>query len=302
MSAHELDGLNYPLEGTPCQLVFEVNMDGTAHPHAWARLPKVGFFQNWDQANSFAVRIEWEYPQGSGDWRFRYVQTSDTRAIVDPKVPGSSKRYAQAMTFIHWLLHVETKVPHPWIKQVRGYARVMQIRYDYMTQSLNLGPPDPSPRMLPAGKLSSAAIKAQMVKFGLDKKQGEVTSISPKRSNCDFCWVTSLHEEVDGYLRVCKKVPGTDVCTNCQRWGLPYCSWTDIPPGTMKTAGLKWTAQSMARKMEVEAALWALPPSSVGPKTYRLDLVQLQCEESSEDEEGEDVGEGMEGSEWSEDE
>lgn len=299
MSAPELDGSSYPLEGAPCQLVFEVNMDGTAHPHAWARLPKVGFFQNWDQANSFAARVEWEHPQGSGSWRFRYAQATDTRAIVDPNVAGSSKRYAQAMTFLRWLFHVQTKVPHPWIQQAKGYARVMQIRYDYMTQSISFGPHDESIRMLPAEKLSSAAIKAQMVKFGLDGKQEEVKGISGKRTNCDLCWITELHQEVDGYVVECRKVPGTDVCTNCRRWGLPCCSWTDIPPRRIESADPKWSAPSYARKMEVEAALWALHPSGVGPKTFEHDLVEFQSEEQDEYEEGEGIEEEID---WSDDE
>jgi hypothetical protein len=41
MMAHEFDGQNYPEHNTPGQLVIEVNMNGSAHEHSWARLPKV---------------------------------------------------------------------------------------------------------------------------------------------------------------------------------------------------------------------------------------------------------------------
>jgi hypothetical protein len=34
--------------GSPFEFVIEVRKDGTSHPHAWARLPAIGRFENWD--------------------------------------------------------------------------------------------------------------------------------------------------------------------------------------------------------------------------------------------------------------
>ncbi|EMD65300.1 hypothetical protein COCSADRAFT_180094 [Bipolaris sorokiniana ND90Pr] len=54
--------LNLPPPGSHFEFVIEVRKDGTPYPNAWTQLPKIGRFQNWDQENSFAIRIEWEHP------------------------------------------------------------------------------------------------------------------------------------------------------------------------------------------------------------------------------------------------
>jgi hypothetical protein len=36
--------LDFPGSGIPYELIIEVRKDGTPHPHAWARLPKIGRF------------------------------------------------------------------------------------------------------------------------------------------------------------------------------------------------------------------------------------------------------------------
>ncbi|KAF2793811.1 hypothetical protein K505DRAFT_337462 [Melanomma pulvis-pyrius CBS 109.77] len=102
------DGMKGPVAGTPYQLIFEVRKDGTPHPQSWTRLPEVGPFKNWNQARSWAVRIEWEHPKNSGMWRFTYLQAGYASGgglfdLADKNVPGSLKVYAKSIQFVQWL-------------------------------------------------------------------------------------------------------------------------------------------------------------------------------------------------------
>ncbi|EUC27616.1 hypothetical protein COCCADRAFT_9836 [Bipolaris zeicola 26-R-13] len=81
------------------------------------------------------------------------------------------------------------------------------------------------------------------------------------------------------------------------RWG---ARWYQAP--MFESANNEWSAQSMPRNMEVEAALWALQPTGLESKTFKLGLVQFPSEEQGEHEEGEGVDDGMEDIEWSDDE
>jgi hypothetical protein len=65
-----------PPPGTSYEMVVEVCKDGSQHPFAWAKLPDTGGFKNSTQANSFAVRIEWQDPPDSGNWRYNYLRAT----------------------------------------------------------------------------------------------------------------------------------------------------------------------------------------------------------------------------------
>jgi hypothetical protein len=91
-----------PPPGSRFNFVIDVRKDGTTHPHAWARLAAIGPFENWNKANSFAVRIEWEFPVSSAKWQFAYVQSNINNERIDPQVPGSLKNYAKAIAFLQW--------------------------------------------------------------------------------------------------------------------------------------------------------------------------------------------------------
>ncbi|KAJ4340904.1 hypothetical protein N0V87_002258 [Didymella glomerata] len=106
-----MDGTKIPLAGVPYYLVVEVCKDGSPHPNAWSRLSEVGPFENWDQARSFAVRVEWEFPQGSGKWRYRYVHTYWAFKYADTKQPGALQGYARAIAFLHGIRDTGTFGP-----------------------------------------------------------------------------------------------------------------------------------------------------------------------------------------------
>jgi hypothetical protein len=156
----------------PSQLVIEVNMNGSAYEHIWARLPKVGRFENWEQANSFAVQLEWEHRQSSGNWRFRYIQSSPSRTLVDANIPCSLKRYVRAIIFPHWLFDVERNFSFSWWDQTpTSNARVVQVSYDYMTQIIHFGRQTKPARMMAPTPLSTSSIKFKMIQLGLHGKK-----------------------------------------------------------------------------------------------------------------------------------
>ena len=62
----EVDGIKYPYNDTICHFIIEARLQGKAIENSWAPLPCIEIFENSEQANSFAVRIEWEHPAGSG--------------------------------------------------------------------------------------------------------------------------------------------------------------------------------------------------------------------------------------------
>jgi hypothetical protein len=133
----------------PSQLVIEFNMNGSAHEHSWARLPKIGEFENWDQANSFSVRLGWEHPQAFGKWRFRYIQPGISHTLVDANIPCSLKRYVRAIIFPHWLFNVEMDFSFSWWDQTpTSNLRVVQVSYDYVTQAIHFGRQTKPPRMM----------------------------------------------------------------------------------------------------------------------------------------------------------
>ncbi|KAJ4380122.1 hypothetical protein N0V86_004431 [Didymella sp. IMI 355093] len=159
----------WPLPGTPFELVIEVCKDGSQHPYAWARLPDVGGFQNSTQANSFAVRVEWQHPRESGNWRFNYVQARQLWKMVDDKIPGSLPTHAKGITLLHWLTNSHHEHKQAWVTKAPGCARVLQAKYNFMEQSIRFVEQDKDIRMLPGAALSTTTIESLMKKpeYGL---------------------------------------------------------------------------------------------------------------------------------------
>jgi hypothetical protein len=147
-----------PLYGTPYQLVFEVRKDGTPHPHAWAKLPAIGGYENWGQANSWVVRIGWQDPPNSGKWRFKYLQAVKIWRLIDESIPGSLSTYPKSIAFLQWLTGSKPNHNHPWIPRIPGAARVLQAKYDFMSQSIEFEEPTDQINMLPGRPLSMNAI------------------------------------------------------------------------------------------------------------------------------------------------
>ncbi|KAF2129561.1 hypothetical protein P153DRAFT_396821 [Dothidotthia symphoricarpi CBS 119687] len=230
-----------PLPGTPHQVVFEVYKDGTPHPHSWTRLCDIGRFKNWDQARSFAIRIEWEHPPNSGKWLSKYIHAGKPRgsqswgkATGAEHIPGALEHYAKGISFLQWLFDAPPNHNHPWIARWKGSARVIQSNYDSMNQRIILKIPTEKIRMIVGRVRKDKEIIAQMKdkKYCLENVDGQFGEFggqsnddSSNRKECDCC--TLNHPQTsssDG--GTCKQVGNSRVCKNCEHMGRPCCSWT----------------------------------------------------------------------------
>jgi hypothetical protein len=262
------DPREWPLAGTPYQLVFEVRKDGTAHPEAWARLCEIGRFENWNQANSLRVRIEWQHPQDSGKWLFRYLQAKvSITTQVDEKVPGSLTTYTKAISTIQWLTGNSPNHRYPWIPRLWGSARVLFADYDYMTQSITLKPP---PNDIPM--LSGRARPDDALIFDMRKAEYNLAYVNgtfgqfgagpaTNRKKCDLCLMVG-----DGITggkvldKSCVRYKDSSVCTNCRSIGHACCSWTR---GLQSDPNPASQEKDYLRTEKVRAALFRLPLAGV---------------------------------------
>jgi hypothetical protein len=218
--------VHLPPPGSVVNFVIEVRKDGTTHPHAWARLPAIGPFTNWDQANSFAVRIEWDFPVSSGKWQFAYVQSNTNKERTGPQLPGSLKNYAKAIAFLQWLTNDRPNHNYAWIPKTHGAALVVQTEYDFMNQTIRFQDAKNDIVMLSCGRRSNDDIIAQMLRpeYGLTRVAGK-----NRGSSCDTCRLLPFSTKAKTFPdRECVPVKlFADLCTNCALLGLPCCTFTD---------------------------------------------------------------------------
>jgi hypothetical protein len=177
-------------------LVSKVRLNGEKIKNSWARLPDVAIFKNWRQANSFAVRYEWEHPKGSGKWRYGYIQQHTSWSMVDKSVPGSITRFSKASGVLHWLLgETPTKVV-PWVYRPVSSVRYLRVTYDLMPQSIRFSTGKPEVSLIPMARNSPSNV-----------------DLSSQKANLPPC---------NGGKH--------GICGGCQRYGLPRCSYTPNVP------------------------------------------------------------------------
>ncbi|EMD90152.1 hypothetical protein COCC4DRAFT_19168 [Bipolaris maydis ATCC 48331] len=287
-------GLDAPPPKSPYQLVFEVRKDGSAHPHAWARLPKIGPFTNWNQANSWAVRVEWEHPLGSGKWRGMYIQSGHAFELADPHVPGSLKSYVKGIAFLQWLTGSEPNHRHAWIPRICGEAHVLQCKKDMVNQIFTFQNQDPI-IMLPGDVRTNDAMKALMMKseYGLrvDVPYGDFGgAVVGQRKYCDTCCL------IQGYFhggdfpdRSCVQVKGNDrLCTTCAYLGRPCCSWT---PGLPSLRTAAWSRLSPDQNQLVQktlSILVRLPLARIPPELQSFTQQFRSIDDVNEEDDGSD--------------
>lgn len=183
---------DWPAKGVAYELVIEVCKDGSKHPKAWAMLPDIGGFRNWNQANSFALRIEWQISKG--EWTCRYLHAYNIFSSFNQDIPGSYPTYIKGISFLQWLTNSVPNHNYPWIPRVQGCARVLQARYDFMKQTIKFGEASPI-RMLSGQQLSLNQIRVLMNKpeYSLQNVDGtwkgsfELSKMRDVTNKCDCC-------------------------------------------------------------------------------------------------------------------
>jgi hypothetical protein len=290
-----------PLPGTSYELVIEVRKDGTSHPYAWARCSEIGRFENWNQANSFAVRIEWEYPANSGKWRSKYLQaTNFIIAQLDKQVPGSLTTYAKAISFLQWLTGATPNHSHLWIPRLSGSARVLFSEFDCFNQTITFKEPtDPIP-MLSGQVRPYNVIKTHMnqSRYKLEHVDGTFrvfpAGMKGPRTRCDTCLIIGEYLSKGTMPDTsCVQYQNSRGCTNCRALGRPCCSWTKNLRAT-KTDTVR-TADETSYSNTVQAALVSLPTTNIPDslQSYSQTLRKLESSEQIE-EDGSDYEDGDE--------
>ncbi|KAF2123394.1 hypothetical protein P153DRAFT_391629 [Dothidotthia symphoricarpi CBS 119687] len=278
-----LDGSMGPRQDEPYQLLFEVRTDGQARPFAWSRLPVIGTFQNWDQGRSLAVRIEWEYPPKSGEWRYRYLYAHKVYTFEDKHMPGSHVNYIKTIAMVQWLFNAVPNKPQPWMPRLRGYAHVLQTVYNGHTQTIEVKLQKPF--TMRSGALKpKASIVAAMNAFGLDNVDGPFR----QHQTCDGCAMLSP-ETIQSLGYTCIQIPGTDCCLICMLFGRPCCSWTEngaVRGGSAYSTGMitgevstegNVTSTDVALNRKYRAALHCqpIPKSDVQGQFFSQQLIDV---------------------------
>ncbi|KAH7083917.1 hypothetical protein FB567DRAFT_605020 [Paraphoma chrysanthemicola] len=277
------DGETLPRQGTSVQVVFEVRLDGKPHPFAWAALPLIGAFEDWQHAMSWAHRMEWKSP--SGVWRRHYLQKSDS-VLEEKGSRGSLRVYMVGMMVVRWLLR---QLPDQWtLNRKWMYSlppmHVLQIQIDYLKQRISLREPVPVPAKYSSARLSDASLMQIMSdpawmfgRLGITPKQIQKTdttlNLTTKTLNkifsgayrkiCDTC---TAHAN---WSSKCKPVPGKPVCVQCYEvFGRPTCTFTVGMYGTEVAMSNAASTDSRLRQVQ-QLNRWALDSVAYGDKLGR---------------------------------
>jgi hypothetical protein len=282
---HTKSANTLPPPGSPFELIIEVRKDGTPHPHAWARLPAIGRFENWEQANSFACRVEWEYPLGSGSWRFTYLQRSDLYRRADNQVPGSLRNYSKAISFLQWLTNSTPNHTHNWIPKLAGASLVLQNEFDFMNQVVTFRDPKNDIVMLPGRARSDQNMMVLMSRpeHGLDRVGGAFgfTEGHKSRRSCDTCLLANSGAMVAGILPgngCVQDKNNSSVCTNCIAFGRPCCTYT-AGLASLSQNKQQLTIDNKAKSINAAAALVYLPTADI-PESMQSFSQQLRTIEN----------------------
>lgn len=291
---------------TKYHLVMEVYKDGTPHPEAWAQLPDIRRFKNWNQANSLAVRIEWQDPTNPVQLRFRYIKRAKLRLTEGE--PASIGSYGSAIALLPWLFGCSEESSYDWVPKMYAHARVIQATYDMVQRTVTFGPQKKDFTMLSDQRLSDAEIRAQMEASPTLKNIGFTladwkswkhfqTTNNPghsalyrSRIQCDLCLMTR---------GACDTSDGSNQCTYCRDVGLPVCSFTpDLASGTNYNShlndglyhkGSPLNAKNLRLFVEVRKILLAQP--RIYPQgSFHAAIAQLQTDQADVDEDDADLG------------
>ncbi|OAL49316.1 hypothetical protein IQ07DRAFT_654967 [Pyrenochaeta sp. DS3sAY3a] len=256
------DGSTTPMQGTPYYLVFELRADNWPHPQGWARLPYIGPFRNWGQAAGIAVRVEWQYPANSGNWRFTYIQSRSIHRVAQhaqQDIPGANLNYAKCMSMIQWLFGTAPNHQYPWIPQCEDVARVLQIYYDHHNQSVLVKKQNPF-FLFSRLPMPIHVVIADMNEAGLRHVNIEFSQASAaiNREVCDTCAL--LDEQQFNALGGSCKPSSTPsrCCEVCLHYGRPCCSWTrDVAMGRKgATASEEAKRNRMYRSLLIAQPRW----------------------------------------------
>ncbi|KAK3720429.1 hypothetical protein LTR37_003841 [Vermiconidia calcicola] len=225
--------------GTKIQVVFEIRIDGQPSPAQWARVPFVGSFDDWFDATTMSLRIEWKDRHGM--WCWRHVQLETHNNSVVPRGPyGATLSYAIATGMKAFFLQQDRKPTDqdsPWLIDF-GIATIKEIYIDHLEQAIctrsvqdrHQGPLPKQKTLQELGNelkaLGALTVATPTDTTFPDLPYGTVLADLPQSGNrknaCDHC----RSNQVAGKPKyACEKISGSNQCKECRALGRP-CTFT----------------------------------------------------------------------------
>ena len=186
-----------PNAGTWVYPAVEITLNGRRHPAAYARLPEVGPWDDWEEAMQVAIRLEWDAPDG-GKVR-RYIQA----VVVDKFNQNADCAYSAYVNMIalkRFVTQQRVGEMYPWFRDW-GVARVKEISWCHMQQLYIIR--DFISNLPPARKArrrTLAEVGADLQARGAYGVNGPWQGFAPgprpslgetRRTKCDGCLISS---------------------------------------------------------------------------------------------------------------
>ncbi|KAH7071028.1 hypothetical protein FB567DRAFT_612647 [Paraphoma chrysanthemicola] len=194
---------------------------------------------------------------------------------------------------LHFLFDVSSNQLPAWYPRPYSSARVLQVTYDYMTQTIRLGPPRDALVMQSATARTSSAMMQRMQALGLQNVGGTSKDLQSAggaggRARCDLCMCHRFGSTL--LVEKCIKVGNSNICTNCQMLGLPCCSFT---PGLVGIGKVEQHADApdppsvdevkLSRKIKRILYVQDLDEAKNNAGSYKQHLIKLQIDEKADD-------------------
>jgi len=187
-----------PAIGTKLHVVYELRLDGQAHPCAFSRAPTVGCFSDWADCTKLGMRIEWQ--DDDGRWWYRYVQLDNSYNTLVMNGPvGATTGYVLATALRSFFLQERRPLQqHSWLYDF-GIARLKEVYIDHLTQTIRVRQPH-NPHDVPAfTRRTFDQMGNELLGLGAERvardtdasfpnfAPGAPSRMGPPRKSCDHC-------------------------------------------------------------------------------------------------------------------
>ncbi|KIV84013.1 hypothetical protein PV11_05989 [Exophiala sideris] len=186
--------------GTWVHPVIEMMADGSPHSHSYTRLPIAGPYADWNQANSWALKIEFELDNGS--WQHVYLSCSNPYEARTPQLnwPGAFDAYGHGIGIYRYLQQVQLDrhSKQAWMYDY-GLARIKEQKFDFLTQTITPEDVLPPNKIVKASSMKTVGqMQAELGQLGLNAFGNPGQMDQPSRGTrrpagaCDSCYLHNL--------------------------------------------------------------------------------------------------------------
>ena len=156
--------------GTRVYASIEIMRNGKPHPRNWSRLPLCGPFEDWDQALSWAIKLEWQL-KDSGKWRQQYLSTNHVfKSRKDFPEPGVFNSYLQGIAVYRYFKQLSLDpLSRPKYQYDYGTAIIKVQQFSWLEQTVSLieQVADPNKIVRQAPKMSLINVAHRQAQFEL---------------------------------------------------------------------------------------------------------------------------------------